>query len=59
MSSLSTASGDHIAADVNHGSQGNVGYGDDLREQVAYYTQNDAKALMTGKANLLSFSKVS
>lgn len=48
MSSLSTASGDHMAADVNQGNQP-TGACNDLREQVAYYTQHDAKAGMTGK----------
>ena len=51
MSSLSTASGDHIAIDQNQGSQVAAAYSDDIREQVAYYTQNDAKAVITGIAN--------
>ena len=49
MSSLSTASGDHIAVDQNQVSQTPATYPDDMREQVAYYTQNDAKAVITGR----------
>ena len=59
MSSLSTASGDHIAVDANQGSQVPPAYTDDIREQVAYYTQNDAKAHITGKTQFPSYRKSS
>lgn len=51
MSSLSTASGDHIAIDQNQVQhQVAATYSDEVREQVAYYTQNNARTVITGNA---------
>jgi len=56
MSSLSTASGDHIASDAGQVNQIPASYSDDMREQVAYYTQNDAKASISGTNGVHSVS---
>ncbi len=48
MSSLSTASADQLAADPGTPDHGTAAYEDSLREQVAYYTQHDAKTLVSG-----------
>ncbi|XP_065064183.1 protein MTSS 2-like isoform X1 [Rhopilema esculentum] len=56
MSSLSTASGDHIAPDQNPATQNPAAYGDEMREQVAYYTQHDAKAVLSGAGGMANVS---
>ncbi len=59
MSSLSTTSADQMSADTTTGEQGTATFDDNLLEQVAYYTQHDAKALVSGiheLNNLLSFA---
>ena len=48
MSSLSTASGDQLATDPTTGGQVSSSYEDNFREQVAYYTQHNAKAMVSG-----------
>ena len=55
MSSLSTASGDQLASDANQGNQVTPTFGDEMREQVAYYTQHDAKAMMLGEINVFEW----
>eukprot|EP00794_Sanderia_malayensis_P018607 gene18607-20483_t len=50
MSSLSTTSADHMHPTdaAGTGEQGTTAYDENFHEQVAYYTQHDAKAMVSG-----------